>query len=127
MLVNKPGGISADMKEPVQRLYHTPVPLVVKALLTILVPKENIAPRLVIEKGVAQMENKKFDSLLGYKTAVAQAKEMLSKGLITPKEYSVIETKMCEKFGINSCSLYRENDWLYTLFRGNMSSIKEVI
>ena len=43
------------------------------------------------------------------------------------KEYSVIETKMCGIFGINSDSLFREIDWINTCFRGNMSPTKEVV
>jgi len=73
------------------------------------------------------MENNDFKSLLGYKSAMAQARVMLSKGLINATEYGVIETKMCEIFGINSISLYRENDWINTPFRGNMLPGKEVL
>ena len=73
------------------------------------------------------MSNEYFESRMGYKAAMAQAKEMLSNGLITAKEYSVIETKMCGIFGINSDSLFREIDWINTCFRGNMSPTKEVV
>ena len=73
------------------------------------------------------MDNNYFQALMGYKASMAQAKIMLSKGLITAEEYSVIETKMCGIFGINSDSLFRENDLLYPCFRGNISSNKEMI
>lgn len=73
------------------------------------------------------MDNEYFQALMGYKAAMAQAKVMLSKGLITAKEYSVIETKMCGMFGINSDSLFRENDWINSCFRGNMTPTKEVV
>ena len=73
------------------------------------------------------MENKEFKSLLDYNSAMAQAKVMLTKGIITSKEYSVIETKMCEIFGINFMSLYRENSWINTPFRGNMSPERMVV
>lgn len=68
-----------------------------------------------------------FDALLGYKSAMAQAQLMLSRGLITAEEFAIIETKMCGKFGINCGSLFRENDWINTPFRGNMSPTKEVV
>ena len=68
-----------------------------------------------------------YKALTGYKSAMLQAKRMAVLGLITPKEYSVIETKMCERFGIISTSLFRENDWINTYFRGNMSPTKEVV
>lgn len=73
------------------------------------------------------MDNEFFNALLGYKTAMVQAKAMLSKWLITADEYGIIETKMCGIFGINSDSLYRENDWINTSFNGNMSPMKEVV
>ena len=73
------------------------------------------------------MDNEYFQALMDYKTAMAQAKVMLSKGLISAKEYSVIETKMCGRFGINSDSLFRENDWINSCFRGNMTPTKEVV
>ena len=73
------------------------------------------------------MDNEYFQALMDYKTAMAQANVMLSKGLISAKEYSVIETKMCGMFGINSDSLFRENDWINSCFRGNMTPTKEVV
>ena len=73
------------------------------------------------------MDKEYFNALFGYKTAMVQAKAMLNKGLVTDDEYGIIETKMCEKFGINSDSLFRENDLLYPCFRGNISSNKEMI
>jgi len=73
------------------------------------------------------MENKTFDAVLGYKSAMAQARVMLQKGLLTTAEISIIETKMCEMFGINFDSLYRDIDWIKTPFRGNMVTEKEVL
>ena len=71
------------------------------------------------------MQNNSFDSLLRYKSTMAQARIMLSKNLITADEYSAIEQKMCEIFGINFDSLYRDNDWIKTPVRVNMSPRKE--
>ena len=73
------------------------------------------------------MDSNYFQALMGYMASMAQAKIMLSKGLITAEEYSVIETKMCDIFGINSDSLFRENDWIYTDNRGNIAPVKEVL
>ena len=73
------------------------------------------------------MDKEFFNALFGYKTAMVQAKALLNKGLVTDDEYGIIETKMCEKFGINSDSLFRENDLIYPCFRGNISSNKEMI
>ena len=73
------------------------------------------------------MDSNAFQALMGYKSAMAQARLMLSKGLITAAEYGIIETKMCGIFGINFGSLYRDNDWIISEFRGNMSPVKEVV
>lgn len=73
------------------------------------------------------MDSKTFQDLLGYKSAMAQARLMRSKGLITAKEYGIIETKMCGIFGINFDSLYRENDWIIRPSDGNMAPDKEVV
>lgn len=67
------------------------------------------------------MEGDLFMGLLGYKSAMKQARDMVEKGLISVDEYTNIEQKMCEIFGINISSIYRENDWINTRFRGNMS------
>lgn len=66
------------------------------------------------------MESDMFMSLLGYKSAMKQARDMVEKELIMVDEYTKIEEKMCKMFGINISSLYRENDWINTRFRGNM-------
>lgn len=71
------------------------------------------------------MENDYYKLVTSYKSAMMQARVMLSKGLITADEYIIIETKMCKKYGINFCSLFRENEWINTDFRGNMSTEKE--
>ena len=63
---------------------------------------------------------------LAYKSAMAQARLMLSKGLITKDEYAIIDTMMAEKYGLSSCSLFRDNDLLYSSTRGNMSHYEEV-
>ena len=66
------------------------------------------------------------DRILGYKSAMAQARLMLSKGIISKDEYAIIDTMMAEKYGLSSCSLFRENDLLYSSIRGNMSHYEGV-
>lgn len=85
------------------------------------VQTESIVHRLAIGKGIGTMERDMFMGLLGYKSAMKQARDMVEKELISADEYTKIEEEMCEMFGINISSLYRENDWIYTRFRGNMS------
>lgn len=97
----------------------------VRNLPIIAVRKESIAHALAIRKEAVRMIDEQYSSLIAYKSAMSQAKLMHSKGIITSEEYEIIETKMCEKFGINSCSIFRDNEWINTLFRGNMSDTKE--
>ena len=80
----------------------------------------SIAHRLATGKGISAMKNDMFLDLAGYKSAMKQARDMVSNKLITSDEYTKIEEKMCEMFGIHISSLYRENDWINTRFRGNM-------
>ena len=105
------------MREPVRKLCRIPVLRAERYLLTTAELTENTALRRVIGKGVFTMDNK---------SAMAQARLMRTKGLITAEEFAIIETKMCELFGINFDSLFRENDWIISEFRGNMSPTKGV-
>ena len=72
------------------------------------------------------MNTEYYDALTKYKSAMAQAKMMLSKGLITRQEYTIIEAKMCGKFGINNKDLYREFDLINSDLYGNIRHTKEV-
>ena len=58
------------------------------------------------------MKHDAFDGLVRYKSAMAQANLMLQKGLISSEELSEIEIKMCEIYGINFGSLYRDINWI---------------
>ena len=115
------------MNEKARKCLRTLVLRAVRSLWITLGLTANSAPRLATGKGVSAMDSNYFQALMGYQASMAQAKIMLSKGLITAEEYSVIETKMCDIFGINSDSLFRENDWIYTDNRGNIAPVKEVL
>lgn len=125
--VSKHGGISIAGNVPVQRLFRIRVQCAEKYLQTTAVPTANIAPKSVITKGSCMMDRNTFHALTGYKSAMAQARLMRCKGLITDAEYSIIETKMCGIFGINFGSLYRDNDWINGGTDGNIASAKEVL
>ena len=45
--------------------------------------------------------------LIAYQTAMALARSMRSKGIISAKEYAKIDTIIAEKYGISSCSIFR--------------------
>lgn len=126
MPVKQRGGIFIVMTtRTAHQLSNSNVMSAVRSLQISAVRKENIAPALAIRKEVVRMIDKHYSSLISYKSAMSQAKLMYSKGIITAEEYEIIETKMCEKFGINSCSIFRDNEWINTLLRGNMSDTKE--
>ena len=67
-----------------------------------------------------------YQRLLHYKSALEQAKILLSRGIILPKEYAIIDTKMQEKYGVNSCSIFVENDLIINDNRVNIPLTKEV-
>ena len=64
--------------------------------------------------------------LEAYLASMLQAKRMLSMGILTPEDYTKIDTIMANKYGISSCSLYRGIDMIYGGLRANMSHTKEV-
>ena len=72
------------------------------------------------------MSEELFAGVLAYKSAMAQARLMLSKGLITKDEYAIIDTMMAEKYDLSSCSVFRENGLLYRGVDGNMSHYEVV-
>ena len=45
--------------------------------------------------------------LFAYQMAMALARSMRSKGLISGKEYAKIDTIIANKYGISSCSIFR--------------------
>jgi hypothetical protein len=92
---------------------------------------ENIVLTSVISphgsaRSVAEMNKEYFARICGYKSAMAQARLMLSKGILTESEYLEMDTMMVEKYGLSSCSLFRDNDLLYKENDGNMSHYEEV-
>ena len=64
-----------------------------------------IVPVIAMRRQGGRMEN--YQNILMYKLAMSMADDMLKRGIITPEEHGLIEQKMCEKFSINSSSIYR--------------------
>ncbi len=75
---------------------------------------------------MAAMNKVCYKRLEGYCSAISQAKQMLSKGLISADEHTIFDTIMAEKYGLPSCSLFRDNDLLCKETDGNMSHNEEV-
>lgn len=110
---------------------RTPVPSadVILLPMEIIIEGTALTPailQIASEGSVAVMNDAYREQLEQYLASMLQAKQMLSMGILTPKDYATIDTIMTEKYGISSCSLYRGIDLIYGEFRGNMSHYKEV-
>lgn len=126
MPVTQRGGIFIVMTtRKAHQLSNSNVMFAVRSLQISAVRKENIAPAHAIRREVVRMIDKQYSSLVSYKSAMALAKTMYTRGIITAEEYGIIETRMCEKSGVNSCSIFRDNELINTLLRCNMSDTKE--
>ena len=79
-----------------------------KAMVT---PDENTAPgsamTLSVARAVRTMGDMQ-DRVMAYRTAMSLAKEMLNRGIICQEEYAVIDTIMAKKYGLSSCTIWRE-------------------
>lgn len=77
-------------------------------------------------KGLGPMPDNYRTRLESYLAAMYQAKKMLTMGILTPEDYTNVDTIIAKKYGISSSSLYRGLDLILCGFRGNMSHYKEV-
>ena len=72
---------------------------------------KNTAPVLVMRtqgaKEVRTMDEALFRRILLYRTTMAAVKNMLEKGIITAEEYAIIDTKIAERYALNSSTIYR--------------------
>ncbi|HRU96046.1 MAG TPA: hypothetical protein P5092_01230 [Ruminococcus sp.] len=48
-----------------------------------------------------------FDKMYSYQRVMSWVRSLLSQSLITKAEYAKIDTKMVQKYGISSCSIFR--------------------
>ena len=51
--------------------------------------------------------NELFDKMYRYQRVMSWVRSLLAKSLITKAEYAKIDTKMVQKYGISSCSIFR--------------------
>ena len=72
------------------------------------------------------MNEEIYSRVLGYKSAMVQARRMLANGIISGPECAKIDTIIAKKYDISSGSIFRENDFINYGLRGNMSHYKEV-
>lgn len=53
------------------------------------------------------MDKKLYDAIILYKTTMTTVKTMLKQGLISSDDYTIIDTIIAEKYGLNSSVIYR--------------------
>jgi hypothetical protein len=76
----------------------------------VLPQRENTALSLAtIKQGRrrTRMDEKLFRSIRLYKNTMAWMKMLLKNGTISDEEYAIIDTKIAEKYGLNSSIIYR--------------------
>lgn len=64
--------------------------------------------------------------LEAYYSSIQQARLMLKMGIIDDQDFIKMEDKMAKKYCIKICSLYRSNDLINRICRGNMTHDLEV-
>ncbi len=47
------------------------------------------------------------ERIAAYQISMSVVRELLSKGIITEGEYHKIDTILAEKYGLNSCTIFR--------------------
>ena len=67
-----------------------------------------------------------YKQITSYYSAIFQAKQMLSRGLISAREYATIDGILLAKYGISSNSIFRDMDLLCEEVRVNMLHHKGV-
>lgn len=73
------------------------------------------------------MDKQKFyENVTSYKASMKQAQTMLERGLISADDYAKINTKLAQKYELNSCSIYADNRLINSRKDGNIHH-KEVL
>ena len=53
------------------------------------------------------MTKKLAEKIKAYRTVMSIIREMLNFGIITTDDYAIIDTKIAEKYGVNSSTIFR--------------------
>jgi len=61
-----------------------------------------------------------YKNVASYKASMKQAKTMLEIGLISAEDYSKINTRIAQKYGVESCSIFFDNGLIYSQNDGNI-------
>ena len=60
-----------------------------------------------------------------YLLAMTTADHLRREGIISDEDYQRIEPLILVKYGLNSRSIYRRNDWIISRPRGNITPTKK--
>lgn len=55
------------------------------------------------------MKTENYEKICAYKRTMLIANNLLVSGIISAEDYRKIDKIIADKYGINSCSIYREN------------------
>lgn len=110
-----PGGMLTRKRSTVRPYITSPVPTAVSLSHHTAMPDGSTAVMPVtlqtVSKAVMAMSETVFQAELKYQTAISIAKNLRSQGLLTEKEYTVIDTKLQADFSPSLGTLLSENDW----------------
>lgn len=53
--------------------------------------------------------SEEYKEICKYKQSMMMAQSMLQKGIISEKDYARIDKILANKYGVSSCSIYRQN------------------
>lgn len=68
---------------------------------------DTAAHPVILLQGETAMTSELRESITAYRTVMSVVKEMLRAGIISDREYAEIDTIMTEKYGLNSCTIFR--------------------
>lgn len=103
------GGTHTRKGFSAKRITRSLVNVADNSLKATVIRTANSAPAPVIYSFTERsLQMGEYDKrLIAYQTAMALARSMRSKGIISAKEYAKIDTIIAEKYGISSCSIFR--------------------
>lgn len=70
---------------------------------------QNTVQELVMTKRGAKVMMNNYENICAYKRTMLIANNLLISGIISAEDYRKIDKIIADKYGINSCSIYREN------------------
>lgn len=70
---------------------------------------KNTVHELVMTKRGVKITMNNYENICAYKRTMLIANNLLISGIISTEDYRKIDKIIADKYGINSCSIYRKN------------------